>query len=105
MKAQVRGFGFAMDATRFTHRTRELIPIQAPERDFAFVPDPLPTDWPFPSQLWPLLAEAKQELARLDGIARSLPHPHLLLSPLQRVESLTSSRLEGTYATAQELML
>jgi Fic family protein len=41
----------------------------------------------------------------LDGAARILPNPQLLLKPLQRVESITSSRFEGTYATAQEVML
>ena len=81
------------------------MPISTPEPDFAFIPDSLPPSWTFTEDLWPLLVEAKWRLGKLDGVARTLPHPALFLKPLQRVESLTSSRLEGTYATAQELML
>ncbi len=81
------------------------MPITTPEKDVAFIPAPLPTQWPFDIALWPLLAEAKRCLGLLDGAALLLPNPKLFLSPLQRVEALSSSRLEGTYATAQELML
>lgn len=82
-----------------------LVEIDVPRKDWAFVPQPLPPNWQFPIALWPLLAEAKQELARLDGIARTLPNPQLLLRPLQNREALRSSSLEGTYATPQELLL
>lgn len=44
-------------------------------------------------------------MGRLDGIGRTLPNPELLLRPLQRREAIASSRIEGTYATPQELML
>jgi len=95
-----------MDQTKFTARkTGRLVQISVPKKDWAFVPDPLPPDWAFPEDLWPILTEAKEELARLDGIARTLPNPELLLRPLQSREALRSSSLEGTYATAQELML
>lgn len=95
-----------MDRSRFTpHLSGQLVPIVIPKKDWAFVPHPLPPSWEFPVDLWPLLAEAKQELARLDGIARTLPNPELLLRPLQSREALRSSSLEGTYATPQELLL
>jgi Fic family protein len=82
-----------------------LMEITVPRKDWAFVPHALPPKWQFPIDLWPQLAEAKQELARLDGIARTLPNPELLLRPLQNREALRSSSLEGTYATPQELLL
>lgn len=95
-----------MDISKFSNsKTGALIPISVPENDFAFLPNPLPANWAFDNALWPLLTEAKRCLGLLDGVARILPNPGLFLKPLQRVESLTSSRLEGTFATAQELML
>ncbi len=73
--------------------------------DWAFVPDPLPPKWEFPAHLWPILAEAREQLARLDEKGRTLANPSLLMAPLRRREALRSSSLEGTYATAQELLL
>ena len=95
-----------MDISKFTdQKTGQTIRISFPKEDCAFIPDPLPPEWVFPAELWPLLAEAKQELARLDGIGRALPNPELLLRPLQSREAMRSSSLEGTYATPQELLL
>jgi len=73
--------------------------------EHAFVPDPLPPDWVFPADLWPLLADAKQHLGILEGLGRNLPNPAILLRPLADREAIRSSRLEGTYATAKELLL
>ena len=95
-----------MDRSQFTpNQSGLLVPISTHRKDWAFVPDPLPPTWEIHIDLWPVLAEAKQELARLDGIARTLPNPELLLRPLQSREALRSSSLEGTYATPQELLL
>jgi len=52
-----------------------------------------------------MLATAREELSRLDGIGRTLPSAELLLTPLQRREAIRSSSLEGTYASAEELLL
>lgn len=41
----------------------------------------------------------------MDGIGKALPDPELLLHPLNRREAIRSSSLEGTYATAEELLL
>ncbi len=95
-----------MDISKFTDaKTGSLVPVSLPAPDHAFIPDPLPPQWKFDAKLWPLLSEAKRFLGMLEGAARILPNPELFLKPLQRVESLTSSRLEGTFTTAQELML
>lgn len=97
-----------MDISKFTEKiTGKLVPITTlqNEKDHAFIPNPLPPQWTFDHTLWPLLVEARSSLSLLDGTAGTLAHPMLLLHPLRRLESLTSSRLEGTYATAQELML
>jgi Fic family protein len=71
----------------------------------AFVPHPLPPAWEFPLRLWPLLADAKQQLGILEGLGRSLPNPGILLRPLEDREAIQSSRLEGTYVTATELLV
>lgn len=96
-----------MDPNAFTDRSPgTLVPTATKQgRDWAFIPTPLPPDWPFPADLWPLLAEAKQELARLDGAGRHITNPELLLRPLQKLEALRSSSLEGTYSTPRELFL
>ena len=75
------------------------------ETDWAFVPAPLPTKWQIPNDLWPILAQAREELARLDGIGRHMPNYELLLRPLQHREAIKSSSLEGTYATPEQLLL
>lgn len=96
-----------MDASRFTDsRTGRLVRITTSGgRDWAFIPDPLPPEWDFPSELWPLLSEAKVKLARLDEKGRTLQNPSLLVVPLRKREALRSSSLEGTFATAEQLLL
>jgi Fic family protein len=95
-----------MDRHRFTPATTgKLTPIAIGTPDWAFVPAPLPRKWPVSIELWPLLAAAREELARLDGIGKALPDPELLLRPLQSREAIRSSSLEGTYASAEELLL
>jgi len=89
-------------------RTGELVGIPRDEitgNKHAFVPNPLPPDWTFPVRLWPLLADARQQLGVLEGIGRNLPNPGILLRPLEDREAIRSSQLEGTYATARELLL
>ena len=96
-----------MDASRFSEaRTGELVRVSTVEgHDWAFIPNPLPPDWEFPVRLWPLLADARDQLARLDEKGRTVANPSLLLHPLQKREALRSSSLEGTFATAKELLL
>jgi Fic family protein len=95
-----------MDAKKFTSKkTGRLVEIQIPQKDWAFVPDPLPPKWEFPSRLWPLVAQAREAIGRLDGIGRTLPNPELLLKPLEKREALRSSSLEGTYASPEDLLL
>lgn len=74
-------------------------------KNWAFIPDPLPEQWEVPTEIWILLVQASQELAKLDGVGRYMPNYNLLLRPLQRREALRSSSLEGTYATPQQLLL
>lgn len=94
----------ALDTTRFTKEAPgKTVPIDG--GNHSFVPLPLPPKWEFPTRLWPLLSEAKQQLGILEGIGRTLPNPAILLRPLEDREAIRSSRLEGTYVTARELLL
>lgn len=96
-----------MDLSKFTEKkTGQLVAISgARGATHAFIPDPLPPEWEWPERLWPLLMNAREELARLDGIGRHLPNPRLLLTPMQNREAQRSSSLEGTYATPRQLAL
>ena len=83
-----------------------LVPINVNEEDdWSFVPEPLPMEFELGTESWRLLLKAKEELARLDGVGRHLPNQKLLLRPLQQREALTSSSLEGTYASPEQLLL
>ena len=102
-----------MDRTAFTpDAPGELVAVRFPTPipgkwgdDWGFLPDPLPPRWSFPDGLWPLLAEARERVALLEGVARGLPNPAILLGPLRTREAVLSSRLEGTYVTAKQVLL
>lgn len=71
-----------------------------------FVPDPLP-----PRQLTlrmgeiQALARAERALGKLAGAGEMLPNPHLLIGPFVRREAVLSSRIEGTIASEEDLVL
>lgn len=55
--------------------------------------------------LWPILATAREAIAKLDGVGRHMPNHSLLLRPLQQKEALRSSSMEGTYAKLEDLLM
>ena len=73
--------------------------------NWTFVPNPLPPTINSSVEILGSLSEASLSLGRLAEAGRGLPNPHLLIGPLQRREAIISSRIEGTIATAQELLL
>jgi Fic family protein len=93
-----------MQPSDFTKKSQGKL-VKAKEGYWAFVPDPLPTNIDLDLKTVSLLAEAERGLGELVGIGKRLPNPHLLISPFLRREAILSSRIEGTYATAQELLL
>lgn len=76
-----------------------------PNLSIAFIPDPLPPEWKWPNELWPLLLDARTALASLDGTGKHLPNPELILRPLQNREAQKSSSLEGTYTDPEQQLL
>lgn len=97
-----------MDPKEFTNTMPgKLVPVVNPRPDVsvAFLPNPLPPQWPWPDRLWNLLIDARSCLSSLDGTGKHLPNPEILLLPLQGREAQLSSQLEGTITDPQQQAL
>lgn len=70
-----------------------------------FVPNPLPPELTLGLRDIRQLSEADRALGELAGVGRMLPNPNLLIQPFLRKEAVLSSRIEGTLADLQELLL
>jgi Fic family protein len=70
----------------------------------AFLPNSLPPnlDW---SALARPLARAQAAIGQLKGVCRRVANPYILIRPMQRNEALTSSSMEGTHTTDDELVI
>lgn len=79
-----------------------LIPTLYNEKSFK--PNALPPELDL-SCLVVALSKAMAALGELKGACRRLANPYILIRPLQRSEALTSSAMEGTYTTDDELLL
>jgi Fic family protein len=71
----------------------------------AFLPDPLPPSIMLDAKTTLLLAEAARAVGELKGAGQLLPNPHLLIRPFSHREAVSSSRIEGTISTEQDLFL
>lgn len=71
----------------------------------AFLPDPLPPAVPYDATLAAAVGRAMLALGQLDAILHDLPNPSLLVRPLLRREAVESSRIEGTVATLDDLVV
>jgi Fic family protein len=92
-----------MDAGQFKDSpSGTLIPTIA--NQMAFVPNPLPPIIDYSEIALPL-AQAMQAIGELNAMGRSMTNPMLVIRPLQRKEALLSSAMEGTYTTANALVL
>jgi len=69
----------------------------------AFVPNPLPPEIAFETELVRALSEADRALGELAGLGRMMPNPNLLIQPFIRREAVLSSRIEGTQTDIQNL--
>lgn len=70
----------------------------------AFVPNPLPPELDL-SRIAFSLSDAMASIGELRGACRRLQNAYLMIRPLQRREALTSSAMEGTFSTDDELVL
>lgn len=85
-----------------TSHAGTLVPTLYGER--AFVPNPLPPAIDLGSITYPL-SDAMAAIGELRGACRRLHNAYILIRPLQRKEALTSSAMEGTFSTDDELIL
>ncbi|MDK9695906.1 MAG: Fic family protein [Siculibacillus sp.] len=92
-----------MDAADFIDSTTGTL-IPTLEHASAFVPAPLPPKIDLGS-IALSMASAMQAIGELKGACRRLQNPYVLVRPLQRREALTSSAMEGTFTTDDELLL
>jgi len=79
--------------------------LQNRQGAWTFVPNPLPPQLELDRGLILQLTEAYTTLGELAGVGQRLPNPHLLIGPFLRREAVLSSRIEGTVAGAQDLLL
>ena len=70
----------------------------------AFIPNALPPQIKWDSQLLLSLSDADRLVGQLSSEGRSLSNPHLLMRPFVQQEAVLSSRIEGTQATLGELL-
>lgn len=70
----------------------------------AFVPNPLPPNIDL-AKIALKLASSMAALGELKGACKLLPNPYILIRPLQRLEAQTSSAMEGTFTTADDLVM
>ncbi len=70
----------------------------------AFVPLPLPPEIDSAKILEPVM-RACLAIGELKGACRRLQDPYILIKPLQQREALTSSAMEGTYTTSDQLLM
>jgi Fic family protein len=70
---------------------------------WAFIPNPLPPVIDYDEELVRLLSDANRVLGELSGTGRLLANPYLLIAPYVRREAVSSSHIEGTQATLNDL--
>ena len=70
----------------------------------AFVPNPLPPNLDLGAVAL-VLGDAMAAIGELRGACRRLVNPYVLIRPLQRLEAQTSSAMEGTHTTNDELVM
>jgi Fic family protein len=76
---------------------------KVPTGYWAFIPHPLPPHISYDTPLIHLLSEADRLLGELSGTGRLLANPYLLIDPYVRREAVSSSRIEGTQASLNDL--
>jgi Fic family protein len=75
------------------------------EATLAFVPNPLPETLSLSMTTIRLLEDARGALGELAGTGQWLGSPNLLIRPFVRREAISSSTIEGTITTMEQLSL
>jgi Fic family protein len=78
------------------------VPIEGDR--WGFVPQGPPWEFEYTPEIVALLSRASAALAGLAATAESLPRARLLAHPAVRIEAVSSSRIEGTRTSLEELL-
>jgi cell filamentation protein, protein adenylyltransferase len=70
---------------------------------YAFQPDPLPASIPLQPATYATIESAAMELGQLEGAATQLADPYWITRPNIRREAVSTSALEGTFSTLEDL--
>lgn len=92
-----------MDILHFSHLQQQHL-TKTSEGALAFVPPRLPPKLEL-SQVARSLTLADRAIGELNGAARRLQNPMMLVTPLIRKEALTTSAMEGTITTIDNILL
>ncbi len=79
--------------------------VKMPARYWAFIPNHLPPRMEYSPRLVTALAEAERGLGELRGVSEGLTDARLLLRPFIQMEAVLSSRIEGTRASLEDLLI
>ncbi|MCH8298693.1 MAG: Fic family protein [Chloroflexi bacterium] len=93
-----------MDPTDFTDDAPGQL-VKTIEGLWAFVPDPLPPRFDIGPATIKKLSAADFALGELRGVGQMLPNAQLLIAPFLRREAVLSSRIEGTIASLDQLIM
>lgn len=92
-----------MNIDEFTDKQRANL-TKTSKGAWTFVPPPLPPSIDM-SRIALDLGAAAAAIGELKGAARRLQNPYMLITPLIRKEALTSSAIEGTITTIDDMLL
>lgn len=70
---------------------------------YAFQPDPLPAEILLSPETYSTIERAAMELGQLEGAATQLEDPYWITRPNIRREAVSTSALEGTFSTLEDL--
>ncbi len=70
----------------------------------AYFPEPIPRTLELPTSTVMILADAEAALGRLAAVGGLLPDPDILVRPYLLREAVSSTRIEGTQATIEEVL-
>lgn len=91
-----------LDISHFSDKQRQFI-VKTLDGANAYVPPSLPPQFDI-GKVALNLSAAAQALGELNGAARRLSNPYMLIMPLFRKEALTTSAMEGTFTTIDDML-